>query len=501
MNRLSHNILYNLVGQFLRAIIGFFAFKYVLQRLGSDAFGIIIFVQVMDITLSTVLERGIASTTTREVASYPRTDPYLIQLLRTASLFYWATFFLLAVSLFAAAPFIIRRWFNLTTMDPVQGIYIFRLLGLASLLVLPRSLYGSLIRGMQRMEINNLIDVLTMLIQQVGIILILVLKGQVLHVVYWMALCFILSTLAYIIVTASCFSKRALIPGYYPEAVHKNREFASKMTAISVLAMIITQVDKVVMSKFLAIGVVGYYALAFNIISKMKAFTGASALAAFPSFSGYSRGERHDVLLSQYQKLQNLNAVVNFLVFAGFAILQYPVYSYFLNKEAAGLLTLPTLFLCIGSYMNSMVNIPYTLSIAAGAPDITLRSSLYSLVFVTPITIFLTVKWGMLGASLGWLIFNIFAFFYTIPRICRKCIKISVGSWYAAILKVCLLGGTIFGIGFYVRHAAGLYSVLPSIAFFVTSAVAFSAVSYYFVFDQELRLTILQYIGLKKCRP
>ena len=497
-NRLAHNIAYNLIGQFALAVLGLLAVKYILSDLGSDAFGVLMLIQVMNATLATVLDRGIASTTTREVANRAHNDPALYQLLRTASLFYWGAFVMLALAVFASAPWVIHRWFNLVTMSELEGIYVLRVLAIASLLELPRSFYGSLFRGLQRMDISNGIDVSGLFVQQAGVLLLLWLDASLIRIVYWMACCFVLSTCAAMWLAVSRFPRGALLPGYYPDAVRSHGTFAGQMTAISLTAFINTGVDKAVLSRFLPIGVVGYYGFAFSLVSSLKALAGATALAAFPSFAGRTAKFQRNALVAQYRKLQNVNAVVNFAVFAAFAAVQYPVFSFLLNEEAARLLLIPTLLLCAGSYMNSIANIPYALSIAVGAPVIALRATLYSFFFLTPLTIYLTATLGVLGASLSWVVFNVFVLVYTVPRVCRECLGIAAADAYAPVLNICLIGSAIGGAGLVIREAAGIRAEMATATLFVGSALIFVATSYCLVFDSDLRETLLLHAGLKK---
>ena len=70
MSRLSKNIIYNLIGKVIPIVFSFFAVKYIFGRLGEDALGLIFFTLAMNTVLTTVLNRGISQTSTREVSSH-----------------------------------------------------------------------------------------------------------------------------------------------------------------------------------------------------------------------------------------------------------------------------------------------------------------------------------------------------------------------------------------------------------------------------------------------
>ena len=98
MSKLSKNIIYNLLGQGLVVIISLVAIKYIFKQLGGDMLGIIYFSLAFSTVLYAVLEVGICSTTIREVAAHSESEPeYIRGMIKTASLFYWSAYCLLAI--------------------------------------------------------------------------------------------------------------------------------------------------------------------------------------------------------------------------------------------------------------------------------------------------------------------------------------------------------------------------------------------------------------------
>src|SRR4030042_4854505 len=132
MSRLSKNIIYNLFGQGLLLILGFVAVKYVFKQLGEEALGIIYFTLAANAILCAVLEMGICSTTVREVSAHFDDEPdYIHNLIRTASLFYWLAYVLLAVVIYFGSPILVDKWINLKTMDVATATQVLRILGIS----------------------------------------------------------------------------------------------------------------------------------------------------------------------------------------------------------------------------------------------------------------------------------------------------------------------------------------------------------------------------------
>jgi len=492
MSRLSKNVIYNLFGQGLLLVLSFISVKYIFKQLGEDALGIIYFTAMMNAVLCAVLEMGICSTTVREVSAHFKSEPnYIHDLIRTFSLFYWGAYVFLGVAIFFLAPVIVEKWINLKTMNTATAIYILRILGIASLAALPKSLYVSLFRGLQRMEFNNFIDVITTGLQQFGTILILALGGDLFFVVYWFASCYAFRIFIYVAISARFFSLRTLIPGYSFNVIKRNLGFASRMMSISILATINSQADKIIVSKLLPIGIVGYYGITYSIASKGQLVTGAVSQAAFPSFSALFKAGDRNGMMSQYQKLQDLLCYGIVLIFAAIPFAVIPLFSYMLNKDIARLLFLPTVLLCVGFYMNGTITIPYVFSLAVGKPGITVRMNFYALFVVLPVTGLLIYFFGLIGAGLSWVFYHIFAYSYGVPRICSQCLEIPVWKWYLHVLKIFALIILTYGVGWAFLELMGSYSII-SLALAYTGATIVFLTCAYFMIGDELKNTLLQ---------
>lgn len=490
MSRLSKNILYNLFGQGSLLILSFVAVKIVFKQLGADGLGILYFSFVLSTILSAAMEMGIGSTTLREVsAHWPEESAYIRDLIRTASLLFWAMYGLLAVGVYWAAPWLVTNWIKLEALDAATATRVLRILGIGVILVLPRSLYASVLRGLQRMEFNNLIEVSAGILLQFGTIVILMMGGGLVYVAYWVSASFALSVAAYLLASAHFFSWAPLCPGFSSAVVRRNLAYASRMASVSLLAMIHTQADKAIASKLLALGVVGYYGLAYSAASKGTLITTAIAQAAFPSLSAlFKKGDRLSLLV-QYRKLQDLLCFGTVPLFAALPFAALPVFTYFLNAEAARLLLWPVTFLCVGFYMNGTLNVPYVFSLAAGRPDIAARSNFYALFIVLPVTFILVYFFGLGGAGFSWVFYHLFAYAYGVPRTCSECLGIPTWSWYVHVSKALILAALTYGLAWLVLAVAGAHSNVSLIAAYALASMAFLTGAYLTV-GEELRETI-----------
>jgi O-antigen/teichoic acid export membrane protein len=494
MSRLSKNILYNLFGQGLIIVLGFVAVKFIFKQLGQDALGIIYFTFTLNTLLTALLALGINETTVREVAAFHEGDPtYIKHLLETASFFYWGLYILAAAALYAAAPWLVTKWINLDTLSPSTAILILRLLGIAALLVLPRSFCASTLRGIQRMDLTNLIDVGISALQQFGAIVVLFLGGGLIQVTLWMASCYLLGLIIYMIVCAHFFGGKAFVPRISTSVIDRNAGYTFRLAGITVFSMIQTQSDKAIVSKLLPLGVFGYYGMAYNAVSRGMLVTAAVTQAVFPSFSAlYKEGDR-DGLMRQYRKLQDLVCYAIIPMFTAIPFAARPLFTFVLNAQAAQMLFWPVTFLCVGFCMNATLNIPYVFTLAVGKPEIAARANFYALFVVLPVTALLVYRFGIAGAGFSWVYYHLFAYAYTVPRTCSECLDIPVWKWYLHVCKVFALAGLTYGGAWAILRLVGSFSILSLALAYVLGSSLFAAGSFLLV-GSELRNTFLSLV-------
>jgi len=500
MPRLTRNIIYNLIGQGLLLVLGFVAVKYVFKELGEDALGIIYFTLMMNAVLVGVLDLGIFATTVREISAHFNDEPgYIGELIRTASLFCWSAYVLLAVAVYFGAPLLVEKWIYLKTIDSGTATQVLQVLGIGALIAFPRSLYSSLFRGLQRMEFNNIIDVGTTALQQLGVIMILAFGGKLLPVAYWLSASFGLGMLCYVLCAHRFFPWWTFVPCFFTGVVRRNLRYSSNMMSISFLAMVQMQADKVIMSKLLPIGLLGYYGFAYSAVSRATLLTSAIAQAAFPSFSSLFRTRGRDCMMPQYRKLQDLVCFGSVPLFAAIPFAAIPVFGFVFDPYVAKMLLLPITFLAIGFYMNGTLNVPYVFSLAVGRPDISVRSNFYALFIVLPVTGILIYYFGLAGASFSWVFYHVFGYSYAVPRICSECLEIPVSEWYWHVFKIALLACLTYGLAWLIFELLEAHSILYAGLSYTGASIIFLAGSF-FMMGSELRETLVEGLHALKMR-
>ncbi|HXX15498.1 MAG TPA: oligosaccharide flippase family protein [Candidatus Eremiobacteraceae bacterium] len=495
MSKVSKNILYNLVGQTLIVALTFWGTRLVFRQLGDEVLGILYFAIATNNVLVQVLDLGISSTLIREVSRHIATDrEYVIQLTRTSVLFYWFSYAGLGLVVWFTVPWVVHRWITLRTLDPTVAVHALRLLALSLLLMLPRSLYSNLLRGVERMEFNNIIDAGSTALRQGGTILIVTRGGGLVEIGYCYLVALVLSILAYLFIAVRFFPWRAFFPGFSREAVRRNVSFTSQMGAYSVLATIQMECDKVLVSRFMPVGLMGFYGVAQTMVTRVTMIPAAVIQAAFPNLSALFQSRDRTGLTREYRRLQDLVCYSLVPAFAAVIFAARPLYTFLFNAQSAQTLLLPTSLLCLGFYMNGTLNVPAILSVAVDRPDISLRQLLYAFLFVPLVTGVLIWKWGLTGASLSFVLYYLYAYSYGGRRWASECIGMAPRDWYMHVLKIFALALLTYGAAWLILVLMGQTSITAlAAAYALASAVYLYAA--YLAMGNELREGLIGWQG------
>lgn len=492
MHTVARNTLYNLFGQGLALVVTALAVRYTYRELGQDIVGIIYLATTLAAFAVTFLDIGMSSVTIREVSSWSSTRPgYVVDVARTAGLIYWSLFVALGITFWLTAPLVINRWIHPSSLDVAGATLLLRTAGIGLLSVLPRSLYLSLLRGFERMDLSNALDLGSNLLLQVGIAAILLTKASVAPLALWFVIWAAAAVMAHGLLTTRVLPYQALVPGFVRQVVDQNIKFSSAASLISIFAAINTYLDKLVLSRYAPLGQFGYYGFIYAMLARALLPAAALFNAIFPAFSRMYRQGEQQQLARDAGKLQELLVVLILPVFAAFPFFADPLLRFIFDAEAARILRTPVLLLSVGFYMNATLNIPYAVSLAAGRADIGARMNALAFVVIAPATVALVRVYGLTGGALAWATYHLLAYAYAIPKIWRL-IDTPPRSFYGQ------LGRTVaFALGTYGPALAGLRllssgSLLVGFAAYAAATIAFLSGSF-LLLRPDTRSTLAQF--------
>lgn len=445
MTLVSRNTIANFVGQTLVLVVGFVSFRLTYKELGEDAVGIIYFSILVSTTLAGALELGIAKATIREVAAkYNHDRSYVRDIVQTFSFLYWGLYGAALLALLALIPAILEGWLNLASMSSQVAANTLAVVGGTSLLVIPRSLMASVFIGVQRMHVNNAINVTSAFLQQAGIVAILNMDGSIGTVAHWIGATNILAIAVYYFFAGQVVSASSLVPVYRHGIIAgRLKSYLSHMAFVSLLNMLTKQADKILMSVFLPIGNLGVYSFVFLTVTKLTLVTDSLLQAIFPHFSKLHIDREEDVIKSELAKYFDILAFGLIPIFALPAFMSVPLLTLLMDKGKAEDLVVPLAFLSIAFYINGM-NRLFNIYLSSVGETIHLVRGSLIIFSLTPITAFLVYKYGIAGAGFSWLVIQISGLAFVMFVIFRNKPALDLVRYLRSTFKAVSSGSIVF---------------------------------------------------------
>lgn len=410
MNNMTRNVTANFLGQGFSAAIQLMAVPIVVNLLGIEAYGLVGFYLTLQAVLQ-VLDLGISPTMNREMARHSvqsETSGQVRDLVRTLEVLYWGIGLAIGATIAVSAPWVAVGWLKseaLSSTDIQQAV---TLMGGLATLQWPLTFYQSGLLGLQKQALLSGLQVVTSLLTNCGAILVLLLMSpSIVAYLYWQ----ILASAVRIAIVTACLWRSLPSSDNGPRVnmalVRRTWRFAAGMTGITASGIIIAQADKLVLSKLLSLETFGYYMLAWTIVSGLTVIVVPVFNAALPRLTALATMGITDSVSRTYHQCSQLITVL-VLPAAGLLVLfSYDVVFMWTGNSSTAHSVAPIVrILAIGSTLNSLMVLPYSLQLAHGWTSLGLKVNVLLVLAIIPTLLVLAVNYGPEGAAAAWAISN-----------------------------------------------------------------------------------------------
>ena len=430
---LKSNILANFAGNGLVAIVSIIALPFYLPLIGIEAYGLIGFFAAFQAILS-VLDLGLGVTITKELAvrsaisgdsSGPR------DLVRTSEAIYWGMAIVIGSLGLAFAPQLVR-FVNPEILTPETLRDCFLLMSFSLALQFPMGLYSSGLYGLQRQAAVSVIGVLFALIRNFGVLAVLLWVSSTPRAFFgWQVLVSATHTmtLATVLWTALPASNRRA--QFNKDVLKESWRFTAGIGAISIVSVLVTQVDKVVLARILPLDAFGYYSIAAVISGGLQRLVQPVFQAYFPKLSQLTAMSETLPLRDAYHKGCQLMAVIVMPISAVLIFFSREIVSLWQrNDETVTNTYVLVSILVAGSALNSLIFIPYALQLASGWTKLHLFAVSSAVIVAVPLTVVFGLTYGSIGAASVWIVVNAGFVFFNIPIMHRRLLQGEMWRWY-----------------------------------------------------------------------
>ncbi len=406
-----------------------------IKFMGIEAYGLIgIFVSLM--ALLSVLDMGLSSTLSRELArlfASGDTEQESRDIVRTLEYVYWSVGILIASGLIVSAPYMARHWIS-TQAVPIQTVQqALMIMGLVVAFQWPASFYDGGLMGLQRQVLLNGVRGVMATIQHAGAVLVLwLVSPSILAYFTWQI---IVSMVQTVLLARSVWTSLPAASGkssFRIDLMKKNLRFAMGLTSISILSVVLTQTDKIILSKLLTLTAFGYYTLAFNLANSLSQLVLPILLALFPRLSQLAlhKEREADIAALYHSGCQLVSTIVlpaAFVVtFFSENIMLLWVHDQAIAQHTHLLLSL----LIAGSTLNSLMLLPLTLQLSYGWTKLSFFKNIVAVILYIPLLLWLVSRAGAIGAAVVWILLNAGYFLMEIPIMHTRLLKNEMWRWY-----------------------------------------------------------------------
>lgn len=378
--------------------------------MGIESYGLIgIFITLQAIL--GLLDMGISTTVTRELARLsilPGRGQEMRNLVRSLEAIYWCVAIFIGIAVMALSPFLANHWIKAGGLSPSTIQQALLIMGFATALQWPASFYSGGLIGLQRQILLNRIIIGISTLRGIGAVLILWLVSPTIQAFFsWQI---IISATNTLLLAKFLWKKLPHTEGrsvFKRQALQGVWRFAAGISVIAILAMILTQLDKIILSKLLSLETFGYYTLAGVVASSLYRIIYPVSSAIYPRFTQLvSLGDQNG-LKQLYHKSCQLMSTLILPVAAVVAIFSYDILLIWTrNPTTAEKSHLLVSILICGTALNGLMNVPYVLQLAHGWTKLALYANLIGIIIMVPMIIYMTTQYGALGGASVWLILN-----------------------------------------------------------------------------------------------
>ncbi|NHA16050.1 lipopolysaccharide biosynthesis protein [Thioalkalivibrio sp. XN279] len=407
---LKRNLIANYVGQGWAALMGVAFIPLYIKFLGIEAFGLIGLFAILVAWLS-LLDLGLTPTLNREMARFTggaHTGESIRDVLRSVEIIAIGVAIAISAATFLAAERIASAWLRVESLPVPVVAQAIAIMGLVTALRLVENVYRSSIMGLQRQVLFNVVNSAMATVRGFGAVGVLAWVSPTIQAFFiWQGVISIATLAALAWATYTTLPRGGRDGRFSLDALRGIRHFAGGMLGVTFLALLLTQIDKILLSRLLSLSEYGYYTVAALVAAGLYMLVGPIAQAWYPRLCElHARDDQVGLVKAYHQAAQLVSvtagsAAIILILFAE-PILRLWTQDPKLAVRVAPLLSL----LALGNLLNGLMWIPYQTQLAHGWTSLAVRINLVAVLLVVPAILWATARYGPEGAAWAWVTLN-----------------------------------------------------------------------------------------------
>ncbi len=433
--QLIKNVSWNFIAAVWMAVMTVLVTPLYVSNLGLNLYGIIgiwlVFQAIMNF-----FDFGLGTTLTKEFSTVNLPDKkgfHYSDTLRTIEIVYWGISVICVVLFILVTNVFFSEWINLKFVSIENFSTIMLLMFISLFFQFPNILYINGLIGLQRHQLVSILQIIGNTLK-FGVGVLIFLKDADLvaffctQIIVALLQTFTARFLLWNLVSTNSSSK----PTFNFNIIKKVSNFSKHMALTSILAVSISNADRLFVFILLPAEDLGRYSLAFTATGFLQLAIQPFYRSFFPRYSELFSNDKQDTLEREYffsNKLISFLIVTLAVICVVFANEIFFVWM----GEIDPSIVLVFRFLIVGIMFSGLGWLPAAFQQAIGWPELHVKMMLLSLVLAIPILIFSIHYFGLFGASFIWLIHGVVDITLGLWIMHKTVLKGKLKQWYLDI--------------------------------------------------------------------
>lgn len=396
-----------------------------LQHMGPEAYGLVGFYVLVQAWMN-LLDMGMTPTLGREVArlkEHPSEQWRLVTVVNTLESLFLVLATLLGLGLFLTKEWVASDWLKVESL-PLETVS--TAVGVIAVTVAVRwvsSINRSGINAYEAQVWMNVVDIIVNTLRFPGSLLLVMWTGGNVMAFFYFQLIVVLVEIMVIRLKLRSLMPKEIegIVRFSTQELRRVAPFALSIGYTGAIWVLLTQLDKLILSKVLPLSDYGYFTLVATIASGVTMLAGPVSKAVLPRMTALLAVDKKEEMIAIYRRSTRM--VVLFVAPVTLVIALMPelvVYTWTGDREAASW-TAPILPLFVlGSGLLVIIAFQYYLQYAFGILKYHVFYNTASVVVNIPLIVFAAFNYGPVGVAWVWFGFRAFSFVLWVPYVHRK---------------------------------------------------------------------------------
>jgi O-antigen/teichoic acid export membrane protein len=431
---LKRNLIANYIGQGWRFLISLAFVPLYIKYLGVEAYGLIGIFAMLQAWLG-LLDMGMKPALGREMARFSAGANGLQSiwdLLRSVEIIFGAIAVLVSLAVWLASGWLAADWVRAEKL-PIESVaQAFVLMGAVTSLQFVESIYTSTLAGLQRQVLQNGVASLMVTVRALGAVGVLAWVSPTISAFFmWQGLISLASVAFFASATYRALPAPPRRARFSLPSLTGIWTYAAGMTGITLMGIMLTQIDKLMLTRLLTLESFGFYALAGLISGSLYALTSPVVTAVYPRLAELvAKGDSVTLCRTYHQGAQLVTVVMGsaaiVLMTQADQMLQVWTGDDFLTKQVAPLV----IVLALGTLLNGLSWIPFQLQFAYGWTSLALKINVVAVLVLIPAIVWVVPRYGAIGAAWIWVAVNAGYVFIAMHFMHRRVLQNEKWTWY-----------------------------------------------------------------------